>query len=227
MNKNYIEGSDFLFAQQLRNFYKKLDSYSTLLGITSEELDEAKNDSIFWDYLIDADKQIEMFAKDFKKTKNLAKLGNKNEILSAIPSFPNLRTPPSLVPANIKLRFRQKAGKAKSSPNYNKAIGVDLGILAVQQIFTPFLGKPVLKIKMNVGHPIVSYTKKKYQGINIYKNVGEGYAYLGIALTSKFEDDSSLPQPGRSAVWKYKAIYVWKGKETGEWSDEITVAVVR
>ncbi len=225
MTKNFIEVTDFLFGAQLRNFYIKLISYATLLGFTPEELTEAKNDSIFWDFLMDADNKVSKYAKDFKKTKKLAKTGSKSEVLSGIPDPPDLGSTPHLVPADILLRFRQKAAKAKASPKYTIAIGTDLGIESVHQAFDPQLGKPSLKIKINAGRPILTYVKGNFKGLIIHKDVGDGYVYLGTALKSKFNDMSNLPDPGTSAIWKYKAIYVWDDKETGHWSDEITIVV--
>jgi len=225
MTKSFIQATDALFAAQLRNFYIKLVSYDTLLGFIPEELDEAKNDSLFWDFIMDADNKVQKYAKDFKKTKKLVKDGLKTEILSGIPEPPNLGTTPHLVPANIKLRFRQKAAKAKSSPKYTTAIGTDLGIEPIHQTIDPQLGKPVLKIKMNAGRPVITYVKKGYQGLVIYKDSGEGYASIGAAFKSKFEDNNPLPEPNTSSIWKYKAIYVWDGKETGYFSDEISIMV--
>lgn len=225
MTKSFIQATDALFGAQLRNFYIKLISLATLLGFNTEELTEAKDDSLYWDYLMDADNKVQKYAKDFKKTKKLAKDGVKSEILSGIPEPPDLGTAPHLVPANIKLRFRQKAAKAKANPKYTKAIGTDLGIEPIHQTFDPQLGKPALKIKMNADRPILTYVKKAYQGSVIYKDTGDGYTYLGTAFKSKFEDNSDLPEPGKSAIWKYKAIFVWDGKETGHWSDEITIVV--
>ncbi len=225
MTKSFIQSSDALFGAQLRNFYIKLINLATLLGFTPEELTEAKDDSMYLDYLMDADNKVQKYAKDFKKTKKLAIDGVKSEILSGIPEPPDLGTAPHLVPANIKLRFRQKAAKAKASPKYTTAIGTDLGIEPIHQTFDPQLGKPALKIKLNADRPILTYVKKTYKGLVIHKDTGDGYTYLGTAFKSKFEDNSQLPEPGTSSIWKYKAIFVWDGKETGHWSDEITIVV--
>ncbi len=123
MTKSFIQSSDALFGAQLRNFYIKLINLVTLLGFTPDELTEAKDDSMYLDYLMDADR------------------------------------------------------------------------------------------------PIQTYVKKAYQGSVIYKDTGDGYTYLGTAFKSKFEDNNQLPEPGTSSIWKYKAIFVWDGKETGHWSD--------
>jgi hypothetical protein len=225
MTKSFIQVTDALFGAQLRNFYTKLLIYATLLGFSTDELDSIKRDSDLWDYCLDADNKVEKYARDYKQTKALLRKGGKNQTIKDLPKAPDLAVPPPMVAVNIQLRFRQAAGKAKSNANYNKGIGADLGIEPIHQTFDPQLGKPALKSKINAGKPILSYVKSGFQGLIIHKDVGEGYVYLGTALKSKFDDTSSLPEPGTSSIWKYKAIYVWDGKETGHWSDEISVVV--
>jgi hypothetical protein len=225
MRKSFIQTNDVLFGVQLLNFFKKLEKYATVLGFTPEEIAAIKKDWISWNYCLEVDNSIQKFARDYTKYRILLRRGNKDEVIQGFPAVPDITDPPAVVPANIQLRFRQAAGKAKTSPNYTKAIGAELGIEAPQTPFDPQLGKPILKIKMNVGRPTLSYVKKEYKGLVIYKDEGDGYSILGTAFKSKYEDTSSVPEAGISAIWKYKAVYVWDGKETGHWSDEITVVV--
>ena len=225
MSKSFIESNDILFGAQLRNFYNKLLIYAISLGFIVRELDALKKDCDAWDYCMKVNTSIQMFAQDYTKFKLLLRKGNKNEFINEFPKVPEFSVAPSIVVANIQLRFRQAAGKAKNSANYTKSIGTELGIESHHSPFDPKLGKPVLKIKMNVGRPILSYIKKEYNGLVIYKDTGDGYTVLGTAFKSKFNDPSALPEPNTSAIWKYKAIYVWDGNETGHWSDEITIVV--
>ncbi|MEI7508446.1 MAG: hypothetical protein WCJ62_03175 [Flavobacterium sp.] len=225
MSKSFIQVNDTLFGVQLRNFYNKSVIYGGLLGFTPEELESIKRDSTAWDYCMEVDFSFQKFARDYTRFKKLLRMGDKDEFIKEFPRVPGTSEPPAIVVANIQLRFRQAAAKAKSSPNYTKAIGTELGIEKTLSPFDPQLGKPVLKAKMNVGRPTLSYIKKEYKGLVIYKDTGDGYTVLGTAFKSKYEDPSPLPEPGKSAIWKYKAVYVWDGKETGYWSDEITVVV--
>ena len=225
MRKSFIKVNDTLFGVQLRNFYNKLINYAPLLGFTQEELDSIKKDCSAWDYSMEIDLSFQKFARDYTRFKKLLRLGGKDVFIKEFPKVPVVTDPPGIVAANIQLRFRQAAGKAKSSANYTKAIGAELGIEATHTPFDPQLGKPILKVKMNVGRPTLTYVKKEYKGLVIYKDLGDGYTILGTAFKSTYDDPSPLPEPGKSAIWKYKAVYVWDGKETGQWSDEITVVV--
>jgi hypothetical protein len=224
MNKNYIESTENGFRDQLKNFYSKLDIHGALLGFSVAEIAEAKADSLFWDYCLNADNLIEKTARDYKKNKNLLRFGKGTEIFNGLPAIPALGTAPTAVAGNIQLRFSKKAAKAKSSPNYTKAIGTDLGIESTLTTFDPTVGKPVLSFYMNGGHPELEYTKKGYNGLCIYKDSGEGYKLLATAFQSHYRDKTELPING-TALWKYKAIYLWHDEETGEWSDELSVVV--
>ena len=227
MARGFIETNDDAFDAQLHNFSIKLPNYKILLGFTAEELDEAKNDSLFWSYTLKGDNLVQKYAKDFKKSKIFLRKGSGNEIFNGLPEPPDLGVPPHLVAANIQYRFSSKAKKAKASTNYTKAIGADLGIEAPHQTFDPVLGKPKLSIFLNAGHPEISYVKGKYNGLALYKDSGEGYVFLATLFKTNYTDNSPLPPSGTIKVWRYKAIYIWQDKEIGKWSDENSIAVSR
>ena len=224
--KSFIETNDYLFGAQLRNFWNKLLIHALLLGFTVEETDEAKADSDFWDYCLETSSKVYNNSRDFTESVKLLRHGMNNEEFHGLPILPVLNTPPPIVAANIQLRFSQKAAKAKASPNYTRAIGLDLGIVAPHKHFVPIEGKPILKIKINAGQPEIKFIKGKYDGIEIYKDSGEGYVYFATAIRNLFVDESTLPAPGLSAVWKYKAIYLRSNKRVGSWSDETSITVV-
>ena len=109
MAKGFIQFNDILFGVQLRNFYNKLVGLAILLGFTSEELDSVKKDCDAWEYCMDVDVSVQKFARDYTKFKKLLRLGNKNEFISEFPKVPEFTIAPSIVVANIQLRFRQAA----------------------------------------------------------------------------------------------------------------------
>ncbi len=223
--KSFIETNDLLFGAQLRNFWTKLVLYAVLLGFTSDETDEAKADSDFWDFCLDSATKVNKFERDFSESINLLRHGNNNQEFNGLPQFPTIGTPPPLVSANIQLRFSQKAAKVKASPKYTKAIGLDLGIEAPHTRFVPSEGKPILTIKINAGHPEIKFLKSNYDGLEIYKDSGTGYVYFATSIRNVFVDQSPLPTDGTSALWKYKAIYLSANKRVGAWSDEVSVTV--
>ena len=226
MSKSYVEANDDAFVGQLRNFYLKLDKYKTDLGFSEEEVAEAKGDYLMWKYIVESDNAVEKSAHDFKESKNLFRYGNGNEQNNALPTLPNIDTPPVTVAVNIQLRFTQKAAKAKASSKYTSGIGKDLGIEVVQQTFDPSAGKPNLSVHLDAGYPVLEYKKGKFGGISIYKDTGSGYVPLTKVFFNHYTDKSALPAQGTSQMWKYKAIYMYHDEEVGSYSDEVSIAVV-
>jgi len=226
MSGSFIEQNDEAFDAQLYHFWARLVVIGPDLGFTAEEIDDAKADSVYWSYSLKADYSVEKYADDYKKSKELLRRGGKEAIFKGLPVPPSLGTAPALVAANIQRRFSLRAKKAKASPNYSKGIGEDLGIEATRQVFYPNLGKPQLTISLNVGHPVIKYTKGKFDGIAIYKDSGDGFVLLATALKPTYTDKTALPTKDDGKVWKYKAIYIWQSEETGKWSDEASVVVM-
>lgn len=227
--KTFIESNDVLFGTQLHNFHEKLSDHGPLLGFTVDEINEAKADSKYWNYCIYSCNKMETTTKDFFSSKDLLRHGSKKgEVFNGLPSPPAMDTPPAFVPAGIQLRFSQKAAKAKASANYNKGIGKDLGIEASDEVFVPSNGKPNLKIKLNAGHPEISFNKGKFEGLEIYKDSdnGKGFVLFATSFRAGYTDNSSLPPSGISAVWKYKAIYFHGNVQVGKWSDESSITVI-
>lgn len=224
--KTFIEDNDFIFGAQLINFYEKLSVHAGLLGFTQEEVNEAKADSEYWDYSIKSSDKMGATTKDFVGSKDLLRNGSKKgEVFNGMPSPPVLGTPPAIVPANIQLRFSQKAAKAKANPNYTKAIGKDLGIEAPEEAFVPSNGKPSLKIKLNAGHPEIKFVKGHYEGLEIHKDTGNGFKLLATSFRAGYNDNSNLPPAGVSEIWNYKGIYFHGNLQVGQWSDVVSVTV--
>ncbi|MEC4048259.1 hypothetical protein OX284_002360 [Flavobacterium sp. SUN046] len=224
--KTFIEDNDFLFGVQLSNFHEKLEVNAELLGFTEDEINEAKADSEYWDYSVKSCDKMESTTKDFFGSKNLLRNGSKRgEVFNGMPSPLALGTPPAIVPANIQLRFTQKAAKAKANPNYTKAIGKDLGIESPEQVFVPSHGKPSLKIKLNAGHPEIRFVKGHFEGLEIHKDTGSGFKLLATSFRAGYNDTSGLPPAGVSEIWKYKGIYFHGNLQVGQWSDEVSVTV--
>ncbi len=223
----FIDNNDLAFSKQLKNFASKLVTYKTVLGITDAELVEAAADALFYDYVLQTDMEVETFAHNYKNYKNTARYGSKNTTtLGALPTLTAFVAPPTTVGGNIQSRFSQKAAKAKTSPNYTEAIGKDLDIEAAATTFNPTAGKPTFTLNLNANHPEIHFIKGKYNGVAIYKDAGDGYHFIDKAFYAVYIDKSALPAAGKSAIWKYKLIYLYHDAETGSMSDEASIAMV-
>lgn len=226
----FIEKSDDKFMIQVNRFCSRVGTYSVTLGLNAGKITAITEDLDLYTYVFSGWNQFRAFGEGFTGYKNLLRYGPSDQTLGAIPIAPVLPTPaPTVTSPNMQARFAELIQDCVRSPNYTKAIGEDLGIEAPEVPFNPNEGKPELKTSYSTGgHPELKWKKGKYQGIEFWidRNDGKGWLYLDKDFHPDFTDKISvLPAPGVSAVWKYKAIYLYKDAQAGQWSDEITITV--
>jgi len=142
-------------------------------------------------------------------------------------------TPPTLAPAPAEVaadifgRIAALAARIKKHPGYTESIGQDLSIIGAEQTIDFENLKPVLKLSLKAGHPNVGWTKQALDAVEIWVDRGSGtFAFLAIDTVPDYLDTASLPAPGASAVWKYKAIYRLSDEQVGQWSDVAAIIVM-
>ncbi len=88
-------------------------------------------------------------------------------------------------------------------------------------------GKPIVKESLHVGHPFFKYVKSGYEGVQIYKDWGDGKGFVKFdkAINPTYTDNSALPAAGVAVSWKYKFIYLYKEAEVGTPSEIVEVLV--
>jgi len=225
---DFVKNDDQEFATQLTDFVSGLGTYGALLGFSASEISNANKDALLFTYLVARQSEVQAYSEEFTGYKDLARYGKDMEVLPAtIPVIAAFPTPPAVTAANIEGRFRQRAAKAKSSPDYTHSIGETLRIVAPVETFDPLTGKPVFKVFMDSGSPLLKWRKGKYQGVEIWADHsdGKGWQKQERDFKSPWVDHFALPAAGQSAAWKYKMIYVLDDETTGLWSDEVTVTV--
>lgn len=223
---DFVKRDDLEFSDQLRSFHSGLGIYGTTLGFSVTEIADADSDATLFTYLVQRQSDMQGFGQDLSRYKNLARYGNGEEVLGAIPQPAAYPTPlPTVTSANIEARFRQRAAKAKSSAAYTKAIGESLKIEAPESTFDPTTGQPTFSIFVDSGHPVLKWVKGKFEGVEIWVDRGSGFAKLERDNRSPYADTHPLPAAGQTAVWKYKMIYLFKDAPTGRWSSEVSVTV--
>jgi hypothetical protein len=224
--ESFIEKNDEKFELQLSNYALKLPTYATILGIDATTIAAFAADSACFSYIMTGFKAVETFSSNVSNFKKTLRHGGQNQLLSGYPELPDLGTPPTLVAADIQLRFSNHAQILKKHPNYTTAIGQDLGIVAAASSFDPSTGKPAFKIELsNGGHPHLKWIKSGFQGVEIWKDAGNGFAFLDKDFRPDFTDKKDLPAVGETAIWKYKMIYLYNDERVGDWSDEVSVTV--
>lgn len=227
-----IERPDEGFVLQLNKFCKRIDTHSAILGLDPMKVQNVKNDKEVFEAVFMSMVLFRDFAESITKYKNLLRYGHGDELLGEIPMPPSMQLPTPAVPmvaANAQKRFADLVQDCVKSPNYTTSIGEDLAIEAPETPFVPGDGKPEIKPRYSTGGlPGFSWKKGKYQGIEIWtdRGDGKGWVFLDKDFNPNFVDKKSpLPASGQSTVWKYKAIYLYKGEQVGQWSQNISVTV--
>ena len=200
-----------------------------MFGLTNDEIKSATDDAALNRWAFQVQTQIQKYSPSITGFKNLLRYGNGSEVLTIIPIPLVFATAPDMVAADDQLRFTKLADKIKANLNYTTDIGKGLGIEGSHTPFVPGEGTPDLTGKnASGGHPLLHYTKSEYEGVQLWKDSGDGkgYVMLNVSNHPDYLDLSALPAAGVSALWKYKAVYLYKGAVVGNWSPVISVTVV-
>ena len=223
---SFIESEDIKFGAQLTKFAANLPTYKTILGVTDEEVKSATADAAFFAYVLTWMGNNRDFSGASTSYKDLARDGNGTDVLGDVPPYPALVIPPPTVEANIQKRFSDLAGRIKKSGSYTVNIGKALGIISPESTFVPADGKPILTITLvEGGFPQIKFTMGEYEGIQLLKDSGAGLVLLNVVNHPTYIDKSGMPGPGKTAIFSYRAIYLYKGVPVGANSDVVTITV--
>jgi len=222
----YLEQTDEKLSLQLSNFASKIDTYAASFGFTAAEIANQQADALYFDWSVKNVIKVETFKKDWTTFKNILKKGESNVTSNNAPTLPVLDVAPTAVAPGVVFRFTTMVNRIKAHQNYTTAIGQNLGIefTAAQNIDLDN-AQPVLKVVMRAGKVNLDWKKGKYAGIVIEKNSGAGFVTLDKDLHPNFIDNSVMPAQGQSAIWSYRAMYLFGDDKVGLWSSVVTVTV--
>lgn len=221
----YLEKGDVPLRIQMKNLAGKIDNYAAALELTAAEVTSIKKDAAALDYVVTIQAMTQTFAKNVTAFKKLLRTGGVQS-LGPPPVVPTLGSPPAMPLPNMETRVRSILQRMVHHPAYTGAIGEDLGIEAPIKVFAPSSGKPKFSIELSSGgYPNLRWKKGKFQGVEIWKDAGAGFAKLDRDMRPDYIDKSNLPAAGSSATWKYKMIYLLNDEIIGNWSDAVSVTV--
>ena len=223
-----IETQDAKLALQLGGFCFSIGDYSTLLGLELAKVNQIKADNTNFAYMHGNTEPFRNYASGVIANKNLLRYGKDENVLINIVQPPQWPTVvPTDMKAGVQLRFSEIIDDCMNSKNFTRGIGEALGIIKPEGVFVPSEGKPNAVGELgNGGLPQLGATKGKYEGYSIYKDSGSGYKFYDKSIHHSWIDQrEALPTAGTSKTWKYKLIYLYKGKEVGSFSDEIIIVV--
>jgi hypothetical protein len=234
---DWVKSNNEAFSTQLTKFSNSLNGLSgpTALaikyGYDTAQLLAIKNDAASYAYFILKHGAGATYSKSWTSTGDELRSGTAT-IAPTWPMGDPLTSPAppiTFVLPGIESRFRVNASFAKDQKTiYITADGITMGIEASSSPFVPADGTPDLEGTVGSGgHPQFRYTKSKYQGINIYKNSndGKGFVFSHTVNDPTYTDYAALPAVGVSAVWVYRAFYLYKGEEVGTISKDVSITV--
>jgi hypothetical protein len=226
-SNDFVEREDAEFATQIKTFADGLDSTTApngaTVGMTSGEITEAKNDAAYVKYVQEQQDKAKGFSQSYTKYKNDLRKGSDVAIVEPVFNVPG--TVPTAVTAGVEDRFRAKVAKVKKSGSYTRGIGEAWHIEAPE--VTVEIEVPEFSIEFVTGHPVIKWKKKNSDGIEIWKERGDGkgFVHVGNDTKSPWIDKDDLPPTGQSAVWSYKIVYLINDEQVGGFSAVVTVTV--
>ena len=224
-----VKSTDEGLQTQLVNFCLKIDGYTATLALTAGQIASIKDDKNMWVFILGMREGYKTKTQDVSNYKKIVRSGPTGTPLGAVPTPPVFAAAPSLVASNIVDRFRKLIGQIKKAPNYNNAIGEDLGIVGDEHVVDPSTMKPVLTSRLDAGRPEIIWKKGDATSIDIYveRTAGIGFIFLANDTEPNYIDTAALSDGINSAVWKYKAIYKIGDDQVGFYSEDLSVTVTR
>ncbi|MCX7100342.1 MAG: hypothetical protein NTX38_02320 [Methylobacter sp.] len=116
--------------------------------------------------------------------------------------------------------------RIKAHPDYTEARGAFLNIEGPENTFDLATSSPDLTgIDQTGGVVILSFTKYKSDGINIYcqRSNDANWALLARATFSPFLDNRPLLELNKPELRRYTAVYMSRDKEIGQYCDDLVI----
>lgn len=202
----FIPRSDAQLTLWLTNYSARLAVYGKGLSLTDAEI---KAQQKLADEVIDAIKSDDQKHKDWRSAVQATKTMKQT-------NMPKVRT---------------LIARLKVAPGWSSAIGQAMGVISPSaQSLTPAVlvaAKPALRADACAGRVHLKFTRRPFDGINIYtRKQGEGsWRFVGRATKSPFVDPAPLLTAGSAEVREYQALGVRRDQELGQPSDIVVVTL--
>ena len=213
----------------LKNFSSKLPAYAAKYGISPDEVNDTLLGALvlaFWlDYL---NQQTQYMHKVAQYKQELMKGTAAGAAAPMAPVAPVMNGVPGTVLPDIIGRATSIGVRIKKHKDYSVSDGTDLDLEGAEIDVAPENEKPLITLSLvSGGHVNIDWAKGNMDGIDIYKDGGDGiFTFLAVDTFPGYIDNSTLPAAGQSALWRYKAIYRYHDEQVGEWSDVVSITVM-
>jgi hypothetical protein len=226
---NYLPTSDNDLNSWLINFNTKLPTHAATLGISAPQLLVVSIDTQIFTYYLN---QVVVFTNEKEERVNFKNVFRDGPIgLPALtpPTLPVIPAPPPFpVIPGLTARIRALVQIIKNHPNYNVAIGQDLGVIGSEIVIDLPNLKPVLELVKLLAGVEVRWKKGVADALRIEKAVivtaGPPPVWNLLAIDTEPHYLDTTPVTG-TAIWQYRAGYIINDGLVGQWSDVSQVAV--
>lgn len=229
MNNKYIPATDADKVSWLNNLKVKLPQYAETLDVTEDEVTDVENAARMFEHVFLTLNAYKQTVQALTSLKNQLRSSLLQTLMSNLPQPPYIGDPPDLVNNGIFNRIPLLIARIKQHPNYTTAIGQDLDLIPAETPFNPNDMLPDLTVKLDAGHPLLRWKKGVADGVHIYvdRHDGNGFVLLARTVKNQYLDTSALPPNTFSVTWEYKVRYLFGDDEVGQFSQVISVNVLR
>ena len=188
--KDFLAKTDDGLNAQFKNFKLKIGGYAGVLGLGAAQVTSQANDTDLFDFVMGMREGYKTKTQDVTNYKGILLFGPTGTPLGAVPSAPAFGAPPTLVLSNVVDRFRKLAAQIKAAPNYNNAIGEDLGIVGDEDSIDESTSKPSLKAKkVETGWSISFSLLSHFDGVKIFRQRPSApKLFLAVDTSSPYVD---------------------------------------
>jgi hypothetical protein len=217
------------FARQLLMFKENIGAHAVALGLTPAQVAGQAADADYYSYVVFSHNLVQTHAKAWTVLKKSLRRRDPSVVAENMSAFTLLTSVPAVAPG-LEQRFRNLVRLVKASVNYLPAIGLQLGIEAVDHAAPDYaIIQPKLTAQINGDHVELGWD---WQGQRAYLDLcelqvnrgdGRGFGPFRHSVTPGSVDKT--PFPATPARWQYRAMYHLGDTPVGVWSQTATVNV--
>lgn len=228
MKKSFVPREMAELIAWFSNFAKKLSKYKDKYGLTDDEIADISKASIafnYWSEVINLTHEYSLGLTAFRR--ELLYGVESGSVVTLSPVQPNLDAVPTIVLPDIVGRAAAIGKRIKAHKDFTEADGQDLGLFGEDIVLSE--SKIAFTIRFSAGgRPELVWRKNNHTGIQVFANYdgNEQWQWIGTGVSPNFIDEHPLPAAGKSAIWRYRIIYVDKNmRQVGDFSDVVSVTV--
>lgn len=229
MSTSYLPVSDADRVVWLNTFSSRIGQYASSLGLTAGEVTGVQNDASMFAYVVQLTEAGHQYWSAIAGLKKSLRSSPQQSTAPVLPSSPSAGTPPAAVRSGIFNRIVLLVARIKQNSVYTTTMGQDLNIIPPVVTVNPNDLLPDLTIRLQSGHPLLKWKKGEADGVQLYvdRRDNAGFVPLAKVFRNNYLDIAEVPVNAFIATWDYKARYLVGDDEVGQFSQVISIQVIR